>query len=114
MDLISRLFGPAVPGISAAALDEKLKGKDRPLLLDVRQPEEFRNGHIAGARLIPLGELPKHIQELPQGKEIVCVCASGNRSTSASKMLMQAGYPVLNLQGGMFGWRQAGLPVKKD
>jgi rhodanese-related sulfurtransferase len=51
-----------------------LTAANRPLVIDVRQPEEYREAHIAGTKLIPLGELNKHMQELPKDREIVCVC----------------------------------------
>jgi rhodanese-related sulfurtransferase len=58
MNLINRLFGTPAPAVGATELREKLAGTDAPFLLDVRQPEEYRGGHIAGARLIPLGRAP--------------------------------------------------------
>ena len=113
MGFLSNLFGPAVPSITAEELNEKLKFGKHPLVLDVRQPDEFRSGHIAGAKLIPLNELQRKLSELPKGREIVCICASGNRSTSAAKLLMKEGFNVLNVQGGMLAWRRAKLPVQK-
>lgn len=112
MDFFSRLMGPPVPSLTAQEASEKLKAGKRPLVLDVRQPEEYREAHIAGAKLIPLGELQRKMDELPKGKEIICVCASGSRSHSATKLLIQAGYTVFDLKGGMFTWQRAGLPVK--
>jgi len=114
MNFFSKLFGAATPMLSATELNEKLKFGKHPLVIDVRQPEEFRLGHIAGAKLIPLGELRKHMSELPQGREIVCVCASGNRSNSAARTLAKAGYTVFDMQGGMLAWRRAKLPVQKS
>jgi rhodanese-related sulfurtransferase len=113
MNVLQSLFGPPVPSVNAAELNEKLKQAKRPLVLDVRQPEEFRAGHISGAKLIPLGELSRRMNELPKGKEIVCVCASGSRSRSATKMLLSKGYSALNMSGGMMMWSRAGLTVKK-
>ena len=112
MGFLSGLFGPAVPSITAEELNEKLKFGRHPLVLDVRQPDEFRSGHIAGAKLIPLNELQRKMGELPKGREIVCICASGNRSTSAAKMLAKEGFNVLNVSGGMLAWRRAKLPVQ--
>ncbi|MBI2334101.1 MAG: rhodanese-like domain-containing protein, partial [Chloroflexi bacterium] len=94
MGFLSSLFGPSVPSISATELSEKLKFGKHPLVVDVRQPEEFHTGHISGAKLIPLNELHSKMKDLPKGREIVCVCASGNRSTSASKMLAKEGFNV--------------------
>jgi rhodanese-related sulfurtransferase len=53
------------------------------------------------------------MKELPQGREIVCVCASGSRSASAAKTLAKEGYTVFDMQGGMLAWRRAKLPVQK-
>ena len=113
MNFLSNMFGPALPALSALELSEKLKNIKHPLVLDVRQPEEYQGGHIAGAKLVPLGELRQHMQELPKDKEIICVCASGNRSGTATKMLIEAGYNAINMNGGMSTWQHAQLPVKK-
>ncbi|HMX20155.1 MAG TPA: rhodanese-like domain-containing protein [Anaerolineales bacterium] len=113
MGFLSNLFGPSVPKLGAMEVSEKMKFGKHPILVDVRQPEEFRQGHIAGAKLIPLNELHKRIKELPQGREIICVCASGSRSSSAAKMLAKEGYTVFDLQGGMLAWRHAKLPIQK-
>jgi rhodanese-related sulfurtransferase len=113
MNLLSSLFGPALPSLNALELSEKLKYSNDTLVVDVRQPEEYREGHIAGSKLIPLGELNKHMNELPKNKEIICVCASGSRSQSATKFLVGAGYNAFDMKGGMFMWQHAKLPVKK-
>lgn len=112
MSFMNQVFGPPVPNIQAKELNEKLAASSPPYLVDVREPSEYADGHIEGAKLIPLGQLSNRLNELPKDREIVCVCASGNRSTTASKTLIQAGYQVMNLQGGMFGWRQSRYPVK--
>lgn len=113
MGFFDFLFGPAVPSITAEELSQRLKVGKHPLVLDVRQPEEFRQMHIAGARLIPLRELRRRMGELPAGREIVCICASGNRSKSAAKILARAGYKVVDVMGGMHAWRRLSLPVQK-
>jgi rhodanese-related sulfurtransferase len=113
MDFLAQLFGPPLPTITETELSEKLKDGKRPLVLDVRQPEEYSQGHIAGAKLIPLGQLPQRINELPKDEEIVCVCASGSRSSSATRMLSKSGYNAINMRGGMLLWQRAGLPVKR-
>jgi len=113
MNLLSSLFGPPLPALNANELNEKLKNGKRPLVIDVRQPEEYSAGHIAGSKLIPLGELGKRINELPKDREIICVCASGSRSQSATRLLVGAGYNVFDMKGGMFMWQRAQLPIKK-
>jgi phage shock protein E len=113
MNLLSSLFGPPLPSLSAMELSEKLKNGKRPLVVDVRQPEEYRTGHIAGSKLIPLADLGKRINELPKDREIICVCASGSRSRSATKFLVNAGYSAFDMKGGMFMWKRSQLSVKK-
>jgi rhodanese-related sulfurtransferase len=113
MSLLSNLFGPSVPTLTAEQLNEKLKYGKHPLVLDVRQPDEYRQGHISGSKLIPLNELHRRMGDLQKGREIVCVCATGSRSRSASKMLMKAGFAVFDMPGGMLAWRRIKLPVQK-
>jgi rhodanese-related sulfurtransferase len=113
MGFLSNLFGPPLPSVTALELGEKLKNGKHPLVLDVRQPAEYRVAHIPGAKLIPLGELDKRMQELPKNREIVCVCASGHRSSSATRMLINAGYNAIDMKGGMGTWRNAKLAIKK-
>ena len=113
MGLFDRFFGKPVPSLSTAELQEKLKGSKRPFILDVRQPEEFREGHISGAKLIPLGALKQSLKDLPKQREIICVCASGNRSSSAARILIAEGLQAFNMKGGMTGWQKEKLPIKK-
>ena len=112
-NLLEMIFGKPVPTLSATELNEKLKNGKRPLVLDVRQPDEYRTGHIPGAKLIPLNKFSNRMKDLPQNRQIVCVCASGNRSGSATRILAKAGLNAVNMKGGMNSWRQAGFPVKK-
>jgi len=77
-------------------------------ILDVREPDEFKGplGHIAGAILIPLGELAGRLGELKRDRPIVTVCRAGSRSAQAITILMQNGFTeVANLTGGMLRWR---------
>jgi len=113
MNLLKQLFSAAATDLTAAAAQARLQGANPPYLLDVRQPEEYQAGHIAGAALIPLDQLDSRLDELPQGREIVCVCRSGSRSGTAVRRLKSAGFTALNLSGGMIAWQRAGLPVKK-
>ena len=113
MGFLSSLFGSQVPTLSALEVNEKLKQAKRPFLLDVRQPEEFRSGHIAGAKLIPLGELNRRLGEVPKDREVVCICASGHRSVPAASTLIAAGYTASSLKNGMLAWQMARLPLNK-
>jgi len=81
-------------------------------VLDVRQPEEWSSGHIPGATLIPLGELPNRLAEVPTDQDVVVVCRSGNRSAQARDILKGAGYThVTSMAGGMNDWAAAGYPT---
>lgn len=81
------------------------------LLVDVREPFEWREGHAPRARHIPLSELQRRIRDLPAGRQVVTVCRSGHRSARAARLLAAHGYQVFNVAGGMHGWARAGLPV---
>jgi len=86
---------------------------DGASLLDVREPDEWAAGHIPGATLIPLGELPSRLGELERNAKIVVVCRSGNRSAEGRDILLGAGFPaVTSLDGGMKEWARAGMPVQ--
>jgi rhodanese-related sulfurtransferase len=113
MNILKSIFSGAANSLSAPDAKARIDGKTPLFILDVRQPDEFRAGHIAGAKLIPLNELPRRLDELPKDKDILCVCRSGSRSGAATGQLARAGYNALNLRGGMIGWQGAGFPVKK-
>lgn len=103
----------AVAQIGPEALQRRLQnGKDDLILIDVRTPGEYQHdGHIDGSRLLPLSSLVARVNEIPQDKTVVCVCRSGSRSYTACEMLAGRGYKnVVNLSGGMIGWKRAGLP----
>jgi rhodanese-related sulfurtransferase len=104
-----------VPTITAQEVARRLEQSDKTVLLDVRTTHEYaHDGHIPGARLLPLASLVHRLNEIPRDREIVCVCRSGNRSQGACEMLMARGYEnVLNLEGGMIAWRRAGLPLSE-
>ena len=84
-------------------------------VIDVREPDEYVGplGHIRGAKLIPLGQLGRRIEELPRDRPLVMVCRSGARSAQATVALQRAGFPqVANLSGGMLRWRGEGHAVE--
>ncbi|MEO8612038.1 MAG: rhodanese-like domain-containing protein [Chloroflexota bacterium] len=113
MNIFKSLFGSSATNLTATDAKARIDDKQPLLILDVRQPDEFQAGHIAGAKLIPLNELRGRLNELPKDAEILCVCRSGSRSGAAVSQLNGAGYNALNLRGGMMGWQMAGYPVKK-
>ncbi|MEF3696444.1 rhodanese-like domain-containing protein [Desulfolutivibrio sp.] len=78
-------------------------------LVDVRQDWEYREFHLPGARLVPLGELPDRFSELDREKPTVAYCRSGRRSAAAAAILAGQGFsPVINLAGGVLAWSGAG------
>lgn len=81
-------------------------------LVDVREPREWNEGHIPGARLVPLDKLRADpVTALPRDN-VVFVCAKGVRSLTAAKLAERLGFVQLyNLEGGTNGWAQAGLPL---
>lgn len=83
----------------------KIAKGDRFVLIDVREPHEWQIGHIPQAKLIPLGELPKRINELDSADEIIAHCKSGARSAKAVEFLQQSGFKkVRNMKGGILAW----------
>jgi DMSO/TMAO reductase YedYZ molybdopterin-dependent catalytic subunit/rhodanese-related sulfurtransferase/glyoxylase-like metal-dependent hydrolase (beta-lactamase superfamily II) len=80
-------------------------------LLDVREPDEWAEGHAAQALLVPMGEVQARRHELPTDRRIVVVCRSGGRSAAITDTLRARGYDAVNLTGGMCAWTVAGLPV---
>jgi rhodanese-related sulfurtransferase len=82
-------------------------------VLDVREPEEWRHGHIEGATHIPLRDLPARLSDLPDGQTLI-VCKVGGRSAQAAMYLLQQGHDVVNLDGGMLDWEGAGRPMVSD
>ncbi|MBP2667428.1 MAG: sulfurtransferase [Firmicutes bacterium] len=81
------------------------------IIIDVRTPEEYRDGHIPGVTNIPLDELEQRMNEVPKDKKVVLICRSGNRSAQGTKLLRNKGFSnVFNSTGGMSSWKG---PVEK-
>ncbi|GIW30102.1 MAG: transferase [Meiothermus sp.] len=86
--------------------------EEKALFVDVREPEEFAQVRIEGAQLIPLSEFGGRFSEIPKNQPVVLYCRSGNRSAQAAAWLSAKGYSnLLNLDGGLMAWYQAGLPL---
>jgi rhodanese-related sulfurtransferase len=85
-----------------------------PLILDVRTPVEYKQGHIENSVLIPVQQLQSRLKELDAYKshDILIYCATGNRSTVASKMLIDSGFEsIINLRHGIYEWHMHNYPV---
>jgi rhodanese-related sulfurtransferase len=118
--MLQKLFGfgqqsaAPVTQMKVADLKEQLAVRKSLQLIDVRSAEEYQyEGHVAGARLIPLPALAQRLDEISRDTPVALICRSGNRSQVAAEMLVRAGFTsVSNVQGGMLAWRQAGYPTR--
>lgn len=81
------------------------------LVVDVREPEEYVQGHVPGAVLMPLATVPARHAELPRDQAVYLVCAVGARSMQAARYLARLGYDARNVAGGTSDWTAAGKPV---
>lgn len=116
--LIWSVVGNRIRGIkevdTVAAL--QLINHKNALVLDVREDDEYKAGHVLGSMLSPLGKLKQRVGELEKYRErpIVVVCRSANRSPSACAMLGKLGFPqAYNLAGGINAWKKSNLPLEK-
>ena len=99
---------PDVPLMEPATLHALMTTGVRLTIVDVRQPEEFNQGHIQGAQLIPLGNLANTMVSLPKSGKLVVYCRSGHRSAQAVQLLLQNGYAnAVSLHGGFTAWTAA-------
>lgn len=112
---VAKLFGRAKQlGVAEAV---QLINRQDAAILDVREPGEYKSGHIPNARNVPAGQISDRMKELEKlkGKAVLVACASGNRSTSACEALEKAGFEkVYCLAGGMGAWQQANMPLEKS
>ena len=101
----------SVPTVSIDGVPDPLP--EGLAVLDVREDVEWNAGHIEGALHIPLQELPTRLADLPPTQTLV-VCKVGGRSAQAVGYLVQQGYDVVNLDGGMLDWEAAGRPMVSE
>jgi rhodanese-related sulfurtransferase len=85
---------------------------DGYILVDVRRKDEWKNGHPVGARHISLASLDSRLTSL-EGKQVLVICQTGNRSKTATSIMSRHGIEALNVKGGMNAWGRASLPTKK-
>jgi rhodanese-related sulfurtransferase len=89
---------------------ERYLGAGAPLI-DVRQPDEYAEAHVAGARLMPMDELPERLDEIPTDAPVYLICATGRRSDRAAEWLLTQGFDAANVAGGTRAWIEAGKPT---
>ncbi|TLS38749.1 rhodanese-like domain-containing protein [Pseudalkalibacillus caeni] len=94
-----------VEDINPETVEKRLQDNEQFQLIDVRETNEYEEGHIPGIKLIPLSDFENRYQEIDPAKEVVMVCRSGGRSGKASDFLAANGYEnVKNMVGGMLAW----------
>ena len=106
------LLGPSAQDIAPEEAYQRHFETDQPtMIVDVRQPMEWKEGVIPGAARIPLTQIGQRIEELPRDHQLLAICRSSHRSPIAARRLKKAGFEVVNVEGGMQAWRERGLPV---
>lgn len=93
-------------------LDQLDAAGDDVVVIDVREQSEYVRGHVPGAVLMPMAQLPHRMAELDRSKLHFVICASGARSEVMTRMLRQAGFDARAVAGGTMAWVQAGRPVE--
>jgi rhodanese-related sulfurtransferase/rubrerythrin len=110
-------FFTPVQSFSAVEADDFLQGRDAGTytLLDVRQPGEYEEGHLPGAKLVPLADLGRRMGELDRGRPTIVYCAIGGRSRVAAQMLASQGFgEIYNFSGGIRAWNSKTAIGKED
>jgi rhodanese-related sulfurtransferase len=110
------LAGGVGGGRVSAADAVRLINREKAVLIDVSEPEEFAQGHAAGARNVPLNAL-EGAKELPSNKQLplVLMCGTGARAARAASLLRKLGHErAIALAGGLKAWREANLPLEKS
>lgn len=92
---------------AASAVSEKAT------VLDVREPGEFREGHLPGAVNIPMGQVTARLGDLDREQPVYVVCGTGHRSSAMTEVLAAAGFDAINVAGGTGAWISSGRPVEK-
>jgi sulfur-carrier protein adenylyltransferase/sulfurtransferase len=114
-DQLLKLAKSQITEISAQELKRRLDAGEKPTLVDVRERDEFIQGHLPGATFIPRGHLELQIEQHQpdRNKPVVLYCAAGNRSALAARNLQEMGYTnVVSLIGGFTGWKNNGFAFK--
>ncbi len=114
--LLAPLVKGGTGGTLSAANAVQLINREKGVVIDVCEPDEFAAGHVNGSRNVPLGELQERLPSIVKNKAlpVILVCAKGPRAQRAEGIARKLGYPRAQaLAGGMKAWREANLPVEK-
>ncbi|MFD0913400.1 rhodanese-like domain-containing protein [Methylophilus luteus] len=116
--LLVTMFSRSAAGSTLVSVTEAvmLMSRKKVLVLDVREADEFKQGHLQGARNVPLSQLAGRVKELEKFKDkpVLLVCERGNRTRAAVKVLKQQQFTALHqLKGGVQAWSEAKMPLSK-
>ncbi len=108
-------FQPNIPQVDATEVKKTIDTKENVILLDVRTPDEYAEGHLPGSVLMPLQTLQQNVTQFTdKSKKMYVYCRSGSRSAHAVVLLQQLGFTnVENMKGGMLAWSAKVYPVSK-
>lgn len=94
-----------IPQIEPSELRRRLQNGENIYMIDVREDDEVAQGMIAGAKHIPMGDIPSRLDEIPRDNEVIFICRSGGRSQHVCDFLSHQGIQnVVNMTGGMLQW----------
>ncbi|MEX2010779.1 MAG: rhodanese-like domain-containing protein [Chloroflexota bacterium] len=108
---------PAIPTIDVREADRRRRegggaSAGAPLVVDVREPNEFAEVRLEGVALVPMSTFATRFEELPRDRPLLVMCAAGSRSAAATAHLIRNGWTdVTNVAGGITEWEKSGLPV---
>lgn len=104
----------ALPDTVDVSTVAAIKDQEGVWVLDVREQSEYDEGHIPGVTLIPMGEVPNRLSEIPTDQQVIVTCRSGNRSGQITEYLREQGFTnVHNMEGGILAWQAAGFEVEE-
>lgn len=110
---VSLCLAAGTVNINSVQANSMLAKNRKIVLLDVRTPDEYRQAHLSGSLLIPLGDLAGRLKEIPRDRPVLIYCAVGSRSNVAANILLSNGYrEVYNMVDGVVGWYKNGLPLQ--
>lgn len=102
-----------IPTVDVQEAQRRLAAPDAPLLVDVRERDEFVAMRVPGAVLLPTSQFATGYRQLPTDRPLLIMCAVGGRSARATEALLGAGFTdVANIAGGINAWHAAGLPTR--
>ncbi|MFL5679931.1 MAG: rhodanese-like domain-containing protein [Chloroflexota bacterium] len=107
---------PGLPSVDVQEANRRVTGDaaTKPLIVDVREPDEFAAVRVDGVAFVPMSRFADEMAKLPKDRPLLILCASGSRSSAVTAHLLRNGFTdVANVTGGITEWQRAGLPVRR-